>query len=168
LQSIEAGRAAAFARNLAEKLRYTGQLAFDWIESKAGCHVLECNPRLTSGIHFFDQNSEATAAAISCALEKLPFQAVSGVREEVAIKWAMLMFGGLRMLRPRAGAAERRFFAQARDVERDPADPAPSRGGTLLRAFGEIVGRAVKARSGLLSASTSDIEWNGNHFWKAS
>jgi hypothetical protein len=55
---------------------------------------------------------------------------------------------------------------KARDVERDAADPLPSSGRTLLGAFCEITMRAIKLRSGLLTASTADIEWNGNRFWE--
>jgi hypothetical protein len=166
LRAVEEGRSAAFARNLASRLNYTGQLAFDWIENDSGCHVLECNPRSTSGIHFLDCHSGEAGRAISHALDGAPFQAVSGAQEDLAVKWAMLMFGALRMLRPRAGASERVFFMKARDVERDAADPLPSSGRTLLGAFCEITMRAIKLRSGLLTASTADIEWNGNRFWE--
>jgi hypothetical protein len=166
LKAVEAGRAAIFARVLATRLRYTGQLAFDWMENDAGCHVLECNPRSTSGIHFLDRQSEALGLALTDALQGLPFQPLSAAPEDLAVKWAMLMFGAVRMLRPRAGAAERAFFRNARDVERDPADPGPARTGTILRALTEIVLRAIKARSNLISASTADIEWNGQRFWE--
>lgn len=167
LRAVEGGRAADFARILAGRLRYTGQLAFDWIENEAGCHVLECNPRATSGIHFLDPHSAPLGRAFADALEGRPFSSLRGARQDMAVKWAMLLFGS-RMLRPRAGAAERAFFRAAKDVERDADDPAPSRIGTMLGAFAEIVTRAVANRSNLLVASTADIEWNGNAFWEAS
>jgi hypothetical protein len=168
LRAVEAGRSAAFARALAARLHYTGQLAFDWIENDAGSHLLECNPRSTSGLHFLDRYAGEAGQAISHALEGRPFRAVSGAREDLAVKWAMLMFGALRMLRPWAGASERAFFMEARDVERDPEDPLPSSGRAMLEAFSEIMTRAIKMRSGLQAASTADIEWNGNRFWEDS
>jgi hypothetical protein len=166
LRAVAPGRAAAFARTLASSLHYTGQLAFDWMENDAGCHVLECNPRSTSGVHFLDGKSEALASAFIGALRGKPFQAVGGSDEDLAVKWAMLLFGTLRMLRPRSGAGQRAFFRNARDVEHDPTDPRPSRARVLTRAFAEILIRAIQSRRGLLSASTFDIEWNGNHFWE--
>jgi len=37
---------------------YTGMIAFDFVMSDKGAwHVIECNPRATSGIHFIDQAS---------------------------------------------------------------------------------------------------------------
>lgn len=166
LRTVKAGRAADFARVLADRLRYTGQLAFDWIENEAGCHVLECNPRSTSGIHFLDAHSKELGRSISDALHGLRPPSISGAEEDLAVKWAMLLFGSQRMLRPSAGAAERAFLRQARDVERDPDDPKPAKPITLLRAFAEIVGRAIRLRSNLLQASTADIEWNGQRFWE--
>ena len=166
LRAVEPGRAADFARVLGARLRYTGQLAFDWMENDSGCHVLECNPRSTSGIHFLDPHSKELGRALCDALQGLPFPSFRGAMQDMAVKWAMLLFGSLRMLRPRAGAAERAFFRNARDVERDPDDPKPSQVGSILQAFTEIVGRAVKTRSNLLKASTADIEWNGNRFWE--
>lgn len=168
LRAVEEARSAAFARALASRLHYTGQLAFDWIENDLGSHVLECNPRSTSGIHFLDSHSEAVGRAISDALEGRPFQVVVGAREDVAVKWAMLMFGALRMMGPSTGAAERAFFKGARNVESALEDPLPSSGRAMLRAFREIMTRCIKMRRGLLTASTADIEWNGNRFWENS
>ncbi|SEF67118.1 ATP-dependent carboxylate-amine ligase [Paenibacillus sp. UNC499MF] len=42
----------SFAAELVRKLDFTGHVAFDYIEEKDGTlHVLECNPRATSGLH---------------------------------------------------------------------------------------------------------------------
>jgi hypothetical protein len=44
---------------------YTGQVGFDFIEDTAGkFHVLECNPRATSGVHFFEGQAEALIASL--------------------------------------------------------------------------------------------------------
>jgi hypothetical protein len=166
LRAIEEERSAAFARSLASRLQFTGQLAFDWIENDAGSYVLECNPRSTSGIHFLDGYSKEVGRAISNALEDRPYRAVVGVREDIAVKWAMLMYGAFRMLRPWEGATERLFFKEARDVERDLEDLLPSSGRVMLEALCEIMVRTIRMRSGLLAASTFDIEWNGNRFWE--
>ncbi len=166
LRAVDAGNAALFARTLASCLNFTGQLAFDWIVNNDGCHVLECNPRSTSGIHFLDSKSQAFGDALSNALCGNPFTPVLGAQEDLALKWAMLLFGIPEMVRPQKGLEQRNFFRNARDIDSDPSDPGPTQVATMLTAFLEIVGLAIRRRSGLLSASTADIEWNGDLFWE--
>ncbi|MDA0630073.1 MAG: ATP-grasp domain-containing protein [Proteobacteria bacterium] len=49
---------------LVDSLDYEGFIAFDFIVDKNGlAWPIECNPRLTSGIHFFDQTSLGDAVA---------------------------------------------------------------------------------------------------------
>ena len=46
-----------WTKNLVSKLNYTGQIAFDFIETKEGVlYALECNPRATSGMHLLSIN----------------------------------------------------------------------------------------------------------------
>jgi hypothetical protein len=71
------------------------------------------------------------------------------------------------MARPVAGRPLRKFFAESRDAEAALDDPGPGHPGAMAMAFAEIALRAVRSRSGLLAASTSDIEWNGQTFWDA-
>lgn len=165
LRGIEAPRAREFARHLAARLGYTGQLAFDWIAANGEDYLLECNPRSTSGVHFLDGQTAATAEAITNAIAGQPFTPVVGALEEVAVKWAMLLFGAGRMLLPHGGKEEREFFNRARDTDSDSEDRAPTELPAILTAFTEIAGRAIRNRCGLLSASTQDIEWNGDRFW---
>ncbi len=42
-----------FTENFFSRTKLTGQFAFDFIRNSSGLHVLECNPRLTSGIQLF-------------------------------------------------------------------------------------------------------------------
>ena len=45
----------AFLEQFGRATGYTGQVGFDFIEDQQGrFHVLECNPRATSGVHLFD------------------------------------------------------------------------------------------------------------------
>ena len=49
-----------FAEQIADATRYTGFLAFDFIKPETGPPVaIECNPRVTSGVHFLDSNQLA-------------------------------------------------------------------------------------------------------------
>src|SRR5690606_7526337 len=52
---------AAFVRGT----RYTGQISFDWIESRqGGARALECNPRGTSGLHLFPLDAGLPSALL--------------------------------------------------------------------------------------------------------
>jgi hypothetical protein len=43
-----------FVGEFAAKMRFTGQISFDWIRGDSGqASVLECNPRTISGVHLF-------------------------------------------------------------------------------------------------------------------
>ncbi len=56
-ESFQDDQILQFASKVAQKLNYTGFLSFDFIQDqKSGFYFpLECNPRLTSGIHLFEQ-----------------------------------------------------------------------------------------------------------------
>lgn len=53
---------AHWVKTFVEQTRYSGFIAFDFIADDHGVpHAIECNPRLTSGIHFMEQSSLAAA-----------------------------------------------------------------------------------------------------------
>jgi len=144
----------AFLERFGAETGYTGQVAFDFIETHDGCfHVLECNPRATSGIHLFDDQPQKLVAALLGERQDgvlLP----SHAPRMVAL--AMLLFAAPRYaLRP----AFWRDFNRAHDVVTRPGDrsPLPAQIPGLL----EITGRALARRRGLLAAATADIEWDG-------
>lgn len=59
----------AFVHALGRRTSYHGQLALDLIEDAQGrCHLLECNPRATSGVHLFDDQGPALIARLREAL----------------------------------------------------------------------------------------------------
>jgi hypothetical protein len=131
---------------------YTGQVAFDFVEQEDGCCLaLECNPRATSGVHLFDDQHEALVSAL------LGGQGVltpTPAPRQVAL--AMPLFAARRH-----GLQSHfwRDFIAARDVITRPGDHGP----LLAQIPGllEIAGRAIRRRCDLLTASTTDCEWNG-------
>lgn len=132
---------------------YTGQIGFDFIEEASGkFHVIECNPRATSGVHLFANEPHALVQALQgdAALAK------AGVTpRQVAL--AMLLFAAPRhALR----ADFWRDLWQASDVVCRAGEIAP----LLAQPLGlaELGWRAARAGCGLLAASTADIEWNGD------
>lgn len=142
----------AFVERFGAETGYSGQVAFDYIEDRDGrCHVLECNPRATSGVHLFDDQPDALVNALLGAdgvLTPSPTPRMVGL--------AMLLFAAPRHL---FNAAFWQDYRCARDVIARPDDHGPLH--AQIPGLFEIVGRALYRRCGLLAASTADIEWDG-------
>lgn len=142
-----------FLEQFGRETGYTGQVGFDFIEDQAGrFHVLECNPRATSGVHLFDNQRQALVNSLG--------ESSSGVieptQEPRMIALAMLLLAApSRAL----SAAFWRDYRLARDVIVQQGDVLPLAAQWL--SLGEIIYRAASRRCGLLAASTADIEWNG-------
>ena len=142
----------AFLERFGAETGYTGQVAFDYIETADGrCHAIECNPRATSGVHLFDDQHEALVKAL---LGREGVLTPTPAPRQVAL--AMLLFGAHK--HGLDGKFWRDYWS-ACDVIARPGDrgPLPAQIPGLL----EIVGRAVSRRCGLLAAATADSEWNG-------
>lgn len=145
----------AFVERFGAETGYSGQVAFDFIEAADGrCHVLECNPRATSGVHLFDDQPEALVAAL---LGQLPSGVVlTPSAKPRMVGLAMLLFAAPKQFwRPQFW----RDFASAGDVMVRAGDTGP----LLAQVPGvlEIAMRALARRCGLLAAATADIEWDG-------
>lgn len=140
----------AFVARFAEGTAWTGQVSFDLIRQANGPLVaLECNPRATSGVHFF-RDPQAFAAAFPGGPMVRPD--VTGLQ---AVKAAMWVYGPWQ--------APRRFWGDikaAQDVLVWPGDPAPAR--KQLAATWEIARVALRHRIGLTRAATHDIVWDGD------
>ena len=60
---MEHAAARAWVETFVAREGYTGQIAFDFIETEAGVmYALECNPRATSGVHLLAAHPEFAAA----------------------------------------------------------------------------------------------------------
>lgn len=143
----------AFLEQFGRETAYTGQVGFDFIEDGEGrFHVLECNPRATSGVHLFDHQREALVNSLSASPERV----LEPTPEPRMVALAMLLLAAP----PRALSAPFwRDYGTARDVIVAKGDPWPLIAQVLSLA--EIIARAASRRCGLLAASTADIEWNG-------
>jgi glutathione synthase/RimK-type ligase-like ATP-grasp enzyme len=51
-------RLEKFIEQFAKDTKYTGQVAFDFIDDGVELYVIECNPRATSGLHLMGENLE--------------------------------------------------------------------------------------------------------------
>ncbi|SMB78952.1 hypothetical protein [Deinococcus hopiensis] len=127
----------------------TGQVAFDFKEDAAGLWALECNPRLTSGLHLFRDQPEVTRTYLAPTPQEPLLAAPAG---PLALK-AVMFLGGVRR------ASDWHAWRTARDVMIAPHDPWPA----LMQPVvaGAWVVRALRLGTGVLEATTHDIEWNG-------
>lgn len=144
----------AFVEKFGEESGYGGQVGFDFIEDEEGrFHVLECNPRGTSGIHLFDDQHPELVAALLGNRENGVLLPTAAPR---MVALAMLLFSAP------GHVFDRNFwrdYGQARDVVTRPGDKGPL--WAQLPGLLEIAARALARRRGLLAAATADIEWDG-------
>ncbi|MEF3303229.1 ATP-grasp domain-containing protein [Paenibacillus sp. GYB003] len=140
--------------------RFTGQIAFDFIETADGAlYPIECNPRTTSGIHLFGPDDRLADALLDPeSLGDTIAQPRPGTRKMLALPMLAL---GWRGRGSRRGLREwLRKLASARDVVYSRDDPRPFREQWLM--LNELR-RIARARGlTMLEASTADIEWNGS------
>jgi len=125
------------ARTIVEKLNFTGNIAFDFIERNGDYYLLECNPRMTSGIHALSDND-------------LPTLFFATLPTPPRINKAQLLI-------PTLVTAHRLLFY--RDVIYDANDRKPFfKQLSCLNQFRSI---ARAQRISLTKATVYDIEWNG-------
>lgn len=136
---------------------FTGQIAFDFIEDAAGSlWALECNPRLTSGVHLLAAHPDFAAALWGCG----PALVTPPLGPPAMFAAAMLLYG-LPSLR--SGAGLRRWLSAmggSRDVIAQWRDPRPAL--TQFASLAEFAARSWRLGISALEASTEDIEWNGD------
>lgn len=141
------GGIANWVSRFAAAHRLTGQFAFDFIDTERGPLPLECNPRLTSGVHGFRGNATLGARvvqAFSCgALDDSTLTPVEGRRFTSAL--------ALRTYGHRVPRGE-----ELLDI---PGDPWPQR--LQLLSYAWLMASAVRHGVDPRALSTRDIEFNG-------
>ena len=146
--------ARTFTAGLAARLGWTGQISFDFRHDASGkLHVIECNPRATSGVHYFCGGDGLDQAMLGTGL------ADATGRAAMTLPLAMLAYGLPHAWRNRG---IRRWWSDFRAMEDLSAWPGdrPLLGAQVL-ALAEIAARAARQRTGLIEASVRDIEWDG-------
>ena len=146
--------ARGFAAAYTEATGWTGQLSFDFRRDAAGrLHALECNPRATSGLHFFAPTDGLVGAILTGA------QATPTDLRPMTVPLAMLCYGLPVALRSRALPRWRQDFRTMGNILAFPGDT--SLPGAQLLALAEIISIALRSGKSLQQAATDDIEWNG-------
>jgi len=129
---------------------FTGQISFDTMEAPQGLAALECNPRGTSGVHLAVQQPSVLAAALLGERREL---APDFFPEPRMLRLPLLLSHPGLWMRPDG----RRRLRAAQDALAAAGVPL----GAQIRALAEMAGRALRAGVSIPTASTADIEWNG-------
>lgn len=136
---------------------YNGFLAFDFIVDKTGqARAIECNPRATSGVHFFD------AASLGQALLDPKAASTIELSQETHYQWAYstLTETYAALFRPKEFARRFKEMLRARDVLWAARDPLPF---LLMTPMSwEILWPAMTSSLSLGEATQRDIAWFGD------
>ncbi|MCE0450288.1 ATP-grasp domain-containing protein [Brevibacillus sp. AF8] len=145
-----------FVSRFVQRHAFSGQIAFDFIENEQGeLYVLECNPRLTSGVHLFAGQEEAATAYLSDRGKTI----VPAGKQASMLGMAMLTYGLLGM---KNGMKAKRWVSDllsARDVLFRWEDPRPFFDQFSMLA--DLAWQSFRTGKSMIACSTSDIEWNG-------
>ena len=149
--------AASWISDFVAGLAYSGLIAFDFIVDAQGvARAIECNPRATSGVHFFDP--QALGAAL------LDPEHASQVRlaSKQRFQWAYstLTEAYAALFNPREFLRRFREMLGARDVVWSLSDPLPFLLMTPLSW--EILWPAMTSSLTLGEATQRDIAWFGS------
>ena len=137
--------AMAWVRRFVAHHGLTGQFAFDFIETAPGVIALECNPRLTSGVHCFRSQPSVVRTLLDSSADgiAMPLEPPAGLHFRSRL--AMAMYGRSAF----AGAG----LLDARD------DPWPRR--LQLITWSHLLVSSMLSGTDPRRWSTRDIEWNG-------
>lgn len=143
-----------FVHSFIAATQWTGQVSFDFRRSASGqLFPIECNPRATSGLHFFTSSDR-----LHCSLFEGTKSRASSTNQ-LTLPLAMWVYGLPDALRHNRLTAWWRDFAAMSDLTKWQGDRSllPMQ----FLSLAEIVAKAVARRIGLKQAATADIEWNG-------
>lgn len=150
-----------WVRRFTAEIGYTGQISFDFIQAEDGTlYAIECNPRVTSGVHLFEPGDGLAEALTQPDIAVLSDRIVMPRKGSAAmIKLAMVGSGFKYVRGARTWRRWKDALRGARDVIRRPEDPKPFI--EQLRMMHSIWQRSRRLGMTVTQALTEDIEWNG-------
>jgi hypothetical protein len=133
---------------------YSGFISFDFIVAADGkAQAIECNPRITSGIHFAEPADLAQAVLSPDSAGKVRLRKKTKFQQG----YSTLTEAYAHFLRPREFAARMRELVTARDVVWSASDPMPF---ILMTPMSwDILKPAIMGRMTLGEAAMRDIGW---------
>ncbi|MEO0996490.1 MAG: hypothetical protein AAFX58_03130, partial [Pseudomonadota bacterium] len=142
----------AWIRRFVDATGYSGFAGFDFIvDARGDVHALECNPRVTSGIHFIE--TDALAAAVTNG-DPPPLKAVTELTEAYSCYTAVLA----AVTRPAECRRRWRALRRATDVTWSRADPWPFL--TMSANTLPLMLRALRQRRSVAEVALLDLAWH--------
>lgn len=154
-QHVDHPASQAWVRRFVEAFGFSGQIAFDFIETDGTVRAIECNPRATSGIHLLAAAPSFSESFFDPAMDCL----FPPAQPAPMLGAAMLLYALPTALRKRALRRWWQAFHSGRDVifRWDDMRPTLAQWQSILH----FIGLGWRHRISALEASTQDIEWNG-------
>ena len=145
-----------FVKRFVKQRDFTGQIGFDLIQEPSGrLFVLEANPRATSGLHMFSQSDPL----VNLLLGQSNGVCHPSSERPVMVEFAMPLWGFVDAVQRGRVVNFVPDLLRSRWVVTELSDPMPMLG--LPRSFWQIARVAREKGCSLQTASTFDIEWNG-------
>ncbi len=152
-EAIEHKPIHKWIEQLVKSLNFTGQVAFDFIETADGkLYAIECNPRGTSGIHLFQKAEGLSNAFFDFSPQMITPQV--GYSKQLAI--GMMLYGW-------KGQKLSRFLKtlfSVKDVVFSFSDLKPFFYQAIL--FMVYFFKSLKMRCNFITMFTFDTDWNGD------
>lgn len=148
-----------FVNHFAKTENFKGQIAFDFILDKNNnLYLIECNPRLTSGIQLFEDDKSVSCAFVEKAFEKVVFPKSS---TKSILGFAMFLYGTKNIKTIKNLLDWFKTMTQSKDVIFDSKDIKPF----LFQGFMlfYMLYKSIKHKISIKEISTYDIEWNGKN-----
>jgi len=151
---VEEPAARDFAAGYVARTGWTGQISFDFRrDAKGALHAIECNPRATSGLHFFAPSDGLVEAMLVGSMAK------ASDRRAMTVPLALLSYGLPQAMKRGEVMQWWRDFRAMGDVLAFAGDRGFA--GAQVMALAEIAVVALRQGKSLQQAATDDIEWNG-------
>jgi len=153
--AVDKAKIDCWVKEIVKKLDYTGQIAFDLIETEDGSiWPIECNPRATSGVHLLVDNDLEKAM-----IKKVEIKKNRVVLPKKQLTIPMLMYGVVNIIKTKSPLHWIKRFFSTSDILFSIKDPLPFL--MQITMLIELLKRMLKQKISLLEATTHDIEWNG-------
>ncbi|MBP0463364.1 ATP-grasp domain-containing protein [Roseomonas sp. PWR1] len=144
----------AFVRDYAAATGWTGFLSFDFmLDAEGKPWAIECNPRTTSGLHFFAP--EDLARAVLDPAHPLRFRPEGRLQQF----YSCLTETQLSLFRGGGFGRKLRTLATTRDVTWSARDPMPFL--TMTATSWPIIREAMARRATFGEVATLDVGWRG-------
>lgn len=144
----------AWVSQFVAEMRWSGFISFDFIIDAAGVpHAIECNPRATSGVHFWEDED------IARAVLETGWQGPARVRRQRTLQqfYACLTETQAAMLRGKGFLPSLKSLITTRDVSWDWRDPWPFT--SMILTSWPIIWQSITKGARFGEVATRDVGW---------